>query len=74
LRDLGHPIADRGVQDFSVSLLAEDFALINVHSELRGETKAAVMFSINFAYNRIFHFRPYGPFPKSRSLELAAQN
>ena len=28
LRDLGHPIAARGVQSFSISLLAEDFALI----------------------------------------------
>jgi len=28
LRDLGHPIADHDVQSFSVSLLAEDFALI----------------------------------------------
>jgi hypothetical protein len=30
------------------------------------------MFSINFGYNRIFHFQLDEPFPKSRSLEVAA--
>jgi hypothetical protein len=36
--------------------------------------QAAVMFSINFSHDRIFHFRSNAPFPKSHLFELAAQN
>jgi len=32
------------------------------------------MFSINFSYDRIFHFQSNVTFPKSHSLESAAQN
>jgi len=36
--------------------------------------QVAVMFSINFSHDRIFHFQSNVPFPKSCPLELAAQN
>jgi hypothetical protein len=34
----------------------------------------AVMFSISFAYVRIFHLKSNASFPKSHPFELAAQN